>query len=610
MSLTRTVTELNSPEIDLTNETMVFIRTLYRAISGDRLRTYVFALGIGLVIYMALQLYRSQKERLLLIFYALLFATAQLLAMSFKRVGSWDLLIETDLQQFRSMVKWSAYAIACYFLLAVVLEAVKRFFMQQDQQKTFALEPGFSWKGWLVTALLLFGAWFPYFIWFYPGTSNEDTVIQMMEYFRIPSYIQSMSPLQGEDIFITNHHPYVLTMLFSLFFRLGLHFGDIAIGVAVYSLVHMCFLALVFSGCLWYIRSAGVSDKRLVCILLVLMFFPIFPLYSICMVKDTIYAAFFLIYVMMMHRIARTKGQVFRKPVFTLALFIVACLMILTKVFAMHILLVVGVIYLVKYRRYFLQVLFAIALPVFLYKALFCAVLLPALNVAPGGIQEALSVPFQQTARYVTEYPEEVTAEEKKAINKILPYKKLAKLYNPELSDPVKKRYNQEATTEDLKAYFQVWFQMFKKHPEVYVASLLNNTYQYYDINKVSSLEYYKFNDYLIRHDKEGIYEELYVLQDEKYVQQRYIVNQVVLILQKIPGVNLFASLGMIPWILLFFVVYNIKWKRKESMALLLLPLLTMAVCMVSPDNGNSRYIMPILYEFPFLFVLELLPEK
>jgi hypothetical protein len=33
-------------------------------------------------------------------------------------------------------------------------------------------------------------------------------------------------------------------------------------------------------------------------------------------------------------------------------------------------------------------------------------------------------VPFQQTARYVTEYGDQVTAAEKKAINKVLPYKK------------------------------------------------------------------------------------------------------------------------------------------------------------------------------------------
>ena len=453
-------------------------------------------------------------------------------------------------------------------------------------------------------------AWLPYFIYFYPGTSNEDTVIMIMEYNEIPSYIQTMSAVQADDIFITNHHPYILTLVFSWFIKLGLHFGDICIGVAAYVILQMIALSLVFAGCLYYIRTCGVTTKRMIGALLILMFLPIFPMYAICMLKDTVYATFCLIFIMMMHYVARTKGQAFRKVWFDLAMFAVACMMVLTKVYAMYILLIVGVVYLVKYRRTFAQIIASVILPVILYKVVFCGILLPALNVAPGGIQEALSVPFQQTARYVTEYGDQVTAAEKKAINKVLPYKKLAKKYTPELSDPVKKYYNQEATKQDLKNYFKVWWQMFLKHPEVYVESVLHNTYQYYDINKISSLVYYKFNDYLQLHDKEGQYTYLYVENTEEYLEQRYAINQLVLFSEKVPIVNIFASIGLWPWLFLFALLYNLKWKKKEAQALLLVPLITIAVCMVSPDNGNTRYVMPLLYTLPFLIPLELLPAK
>lgn len=605
LSLTKEVTKRNSPNIDLNNESMVFIRTIYRSVSGNRLQTLLFAFAVGILVYMALQIRRSTKERILLFFYSFLFATGQMIAMSYKRVGSWNVLIETDLQQLRSVIKWSAYFIIIYAFIAVLWEAIRHLFCQEKKSGR-----DFSWIRFIGMAALMYVAWLPYFIYFYPGTSNEDTVIQMMEYFEIPSYIQKMSPVQGEGIFLTNHHPYLLTILFAQFFKLGLYFGDVRIGVAIYSLLHMAFLTLVFSGCLQYVLWSGVSGKRVGILQILFMFFPIFPLYGICMVKDTIYAAFCLIYILMMYHVAKTKGKALEQIGFVVTLFVLACLMILTKVFAMHILLIVGVVYLFQYRRYFKRILLAIAVPVLLYKTLFCSVLLPALHVAPGGIQEALSVPFQQTSRYVLTYGDEVTEEEKRAINRVLPYEKLAKLYNPELSDPVKKRYKQNATTKDLKRYFKAWFQMFCKHPEVYVESLLNNTYQYYDINKVSDLEYYQFNDYLIRHDREETYAYLYVIPDETYEDQRYFIHQMVLMLQKIPVVNFFASLGQIPWIILFFLLYNIRWKKKTAQALLLIPILTLAVCMVSPDNGNSRYIMPILYEFPFLFVLELLPEE
>ena len=80
-------------------------------------------------------------------------------------------------------------------------------------------------------------------------------------------------------------------------------------------------------------------------------------------------------------------------------------------------------------------------------------------NIEPGGIQEALSLPFQQTARYVKEHEEEVTQEEKKAIKGVIAYNKLGKYYNPKISDPVKATYKKKATTKDLTAYLKVWVQ-------------------------------------------------------------------------------------------------------------------------------------------------------
>ncbi len=605
LSLTREVTKLNSPNIDMDNEFMVFVRTLYRSVSGNRLQTFLMAVMMGILVYAALQIRQSGKERVLTFFYALLFAGGQMIAMSYKRIGSWDLLVGTDLQKLRTGIKGSAYLLIAYVTVVVLCEVVRRFLVQEEEEGR-----KFSWIRFLGMAALMFAAWLPYLIYFYPGTSNEDTVIQMMQYFEIPSYIQKMSPVQGEGIFLTNHHPVLLTMLFAQFFECGLYFGDIRIGIALYSVLHMAFLSLVFSGCLQYMRWLGVTRRRVCGMQILFMFFPIFPLYGICMVKDTIYSAFCLIYILLMYHIARTDGEALGRIGFDAALFATGLLMMLTKVFALHILLIVGVVYLFRYRRYIGRILITIALPAFLYKAVYLSLLLPALGVAPGGIQEALSVPFQQTARYVLEYGDEVTAEEKEAIGRVLPYDKLAKLYHPELSDPVKKRYKQNATKRDLQRYFKAWFQMFRKHPEVYAESLLNNTYQYYDINKVSDLEYYQWNDYLIRHDKEEQYTRLYVLPDEQYEEQRYLIHQIVLLLQKIPILNVFASIGLIPWILLFFALYNIRWKKRREFSLLLIPLLTLAVCMVSPDNGNSRYIMPILYAFPFLFALELLPEK
>lgn len=71
--------------------------------------------------------------------------------------------------------------------------------------------------------------------------------------------------------------------------------------------------------------------------------------------------------------------------------------------------------------------------------------MLPSLKITGGSVRESLSVPFQQTARYVRDYGDEVTEEVKEAIDSILRYDLLASKYNPNLSDPVKKLFNENS---------------------------------------------------------------------------------------------------------------------------------------------------------------------
>ena len=108
-------------------------------------------------------------------------------------------------------------------------------------------------------------------------------------------------------------------------------------------------------------------------------------------------------------------------------------------------------------------------------------VIAPSLGIKPISTRVYFTIPFQQTARYLATYPDDVTKEEKKAINAVLNYDKLAQRYNPELSDPVKATYRGDTVTkENLENYFRAWFSMFKKHPGVYVEATLHNTYGYY----------------------------------------------------------------------------------------------------------------------------------
>ena len=74
--------------------------------------------------------------------------------------------------------------------------------------------------------------------------------------------------------------------------------------------------------------------------------------------------------------------------------------------------------------------------------------LLPTWGVALSGRQEKLGTLFQQTTRFVRDYPEEVTDVERKTIDAVLPFDSLASAYQPALQDPVKFIYRRDCTVE------------------------------------------------------------------------------------------------------------------------------------------------------------------
>jgi len=103
------------------------------------------------------------------------------------------------------------------------------------------------------------------------------------------------------------------------------------------------------------------------------------------------------------------------------------------------------------------------------------------LDVPKGEITEALSIPFQQTARYVFEYPDEVTEAEMVAIDLVLPYDIIADSYNPKLSDPIKGKMKSGASKKDYLTYAKTWLLMGIKKAGVYIAATWNNINGYFN---------------------------------------------------------------------------------------------------------------------------------
>ena len=142
-------------------------------------------------------------------------------------------------------------------------------------------------------------------------------------------------------------------------------------------------------------------------------------------------------------------------------------------------------------RRRWIAIVGVAALALVLNMA-FARVVMPALDITPGSRREMLSIPFQQTARFVQKHDGAnagieggtddglVSEEERRVIDRVLGYGTLASRYDPDKSDAVKNGFNEDATTQDLAAYFAVWAKMFLRDPESYISAVVNNYYGYF----------------------------------------------------------------------------------------------------------------------------------
>lgn len=337
---------------------------------------------------------------------------------------------------------------------------------------------------------------------------------------------------------------------------------------------------------------------------------PVFPLYALLIGGDSFFSVFYLFYMVGILWIFYTKGDILKNNKFIIAMIIEIILMSTSKNQGVYVAAAVFVLCLIYFKRYRIRISVCMLIPILLFQFIYCGSFFKIARVGTTGKQEALSVCFQQTARYIKYHGDEVTSQEKEAINKVLNYDVIGKRYDPNLSDPVKRTFKLEATGEDLKNYFVVWLQMGLKHPGEYIQSFIANTYGYYTISfgnhkgvyfKPEIMDFYIGKRDWVKKDKHIV--ELLRKIQVNIPEKRKIIRekgvQIIKVIQKIPIFNCFFNPGTLTWLMVmgFFVLWT---KRKYNSMLAFLPVfLIFGVCLLSPKNNNLRYIYPLCCMIP-----------
>lgn len=217
----------------------------------------------------------------------------------------------------------------------------------------------------------------------------------------------------------------------------------------------------------------------------------------------------------------------------------------------------------------------------------------------PAGSVGRRSVPMQQTARYIRDYGNEVTDDERTAIEKVLDYDAIAQSYMPELSDGVKQYYKNPGKG-DLARYMLVWAKMLLKHPVCYFEATHANSHGYYTITKCRAInDYYTFNNDICMEMSEM---NVHYLDKSGYL--RYAFVQALSAFEKLPLVGLTTSIGFMAWLTAVLGLWLARCKAKPVLPVFIGLGIFWLTCIASPVNDCMRYFLPVAGCLPLVFCL------
>ena len=164
---------------------------------------------------------------------------------------------------------------------------------------------------------LIFIAWLPYFLNYFPGKLTADSMGQVY---------QSLFKIQ-----FTNHHPVLHTLIIAIPMNIGSLLKNNNIGVAMYSILQMLALSATFSWAIYYMAKKNVSLKVRIVAFIFYALYPVNGIYSITMWKDIPFAISMTIFTTILAELTINQDEFFKNKKKTVLLVISMILTMLLR---------------------------------------------------------------------------------------------------------------------------------------------------------------------------------------------------------------------------------------------------------------------------------------
>ncbi len=474
--------------------------------------------------------------------------------------------------------------------------------LERQSEPALAANPGvlarlYRAHPFAVTLPALLICWSPHVVISFPGHIGWDPWSQLAQFF-------GASPF-------TTHHPPVHTALLGTFVDKGVQLGSAGIGLFAFILAQTMFAACVVAYALSLMKSWGAPLWLRIGAFAVAALSPHYTNFITVAIKDTPYSFCLLLFVLEILCMLDPGSRFFSSKKHALLLFISVAGALLTRHNGKHVLYPTAALLVICFasskragsKKTAVRCAACLLAPM-LAAGLANAVVMAHYGVtqAPGAVRESLSLPFQQTARYVSTYPEDVTPEEAEAIAAVLDYEHLAQLYDPAISDPVKATFNAEATGEDLLRYLRAWLGMFAKHPGVYFEATLNQNYHLlypFDTNNTFDMTVIPQGEEAA-HAVNVSFGSAAFHNTQALAGAKSVLKGVYGMLSTLPVISLLCHPAPYCIALILLTLFCARRTRRRLLLALCPLLLSTVVVVLSPViRGSVRYFLPVVYAMP-----------
>lgn len=476
--------------------------------------------------------------------------------------------------------------------LSLIFFCAARLLLATAEKRSLPLRSVSRKKGsWLWISLILFLAWIPYFLIYYPGIVSID------------SY-ESLTQCLGLHVYY-NHHPLLFTLLIRICMTPGLWLGNMNVAVAGFTLVQMAIFALMLGYSVGWLREKGAPRAA---VWITGGFFalnPVIAIYSITMWKDVLFAGWILLLVLFLWDAAQSRGACLRGIKGVGKLVFLSLGVVFSRNNGRYVLILVFLALLIAFRKEWKRLL-AVSLSVLIGVFAVQGPLYSALGVQKGNFAESVGVPLQQIAFSLKENGQ-VTEEQKEFLDQIMPTEQMVALYNPATCDDIKfdHAFQNEFLNTHKAEFLKVWLEMLPANFASYVKAWLMNTLGYYHIgtgNWVVFLGMQKNEIGLERHD---------LVREATGLDLNPVVTRGVDVLWHLPVIENLFSMAFLFWAAVLAALALIRQKRARFLPALIPLLGVWATLMIAtPIYCEFRYMLSFHLAAPFLFLFPFLREK